>query len=123
MITFNDYRDLEVWRRGVEIVKQVYLLTQTYPPSELYGITSQIRRAAISIPANIAEGWGRRYPAEFIQFLRQANGSRTELETHLIICSEIGLAKEEAIQPILDALTVLGRQILNLERSLRQKRS
>ena len=84
-------------------------------------MTSQIRRAAASIPANIAEGWGRRYPAELLQFLRTANGSRTELETHLIISADVGLCTEEAIQPILQETTILGRQLVALERSLRAR--
>lgn len=123
MTSFNDYRDLEVWQRGIEIAKQAYLLTQAFPQSELYGITSQIRRAAISIPANIAEGWGRRYPAEFLQFLRQANGSRTELETHLMLAVEVGLCAMESVQPILAELATLGRQLVSLERSLQRKKT
>jgi four helix bundle protein len=84
-------------------------------------MTAQIRRAATSIPANIAEGWGRHYPAEFVQFLRKANGSRTELETHLIVSVDVELCPEKAIQPLLAELTILGKQLLALERSLLRK--
>ena len=114
----NDYRDLEVWKRGREIAKAAYLLTRSFPKEELYGMVSQIRRAATSIPANIAEGWGRHYQAEFVQFLRTANGSRTELETHLIVSADAGLCLESAIQPLLQETTILGKQLLALERSL-----
>lgn len=114
----KDYRDLEVWQRGRAIAKAAYLLTKAYPKEEIYGMTSQIRRAATSLPANIAEGWGRHYPAEFIQFLRTANGSRTELETHLLVSADVGLCTEVTIQPLLDELTILGKQLLALERSL-----
>jgi len=122
-MSVNDYRDLQVWQRGKEIARTVYQLTRQFPKDELYGMTSQMRRAATSIPANIAEGWGRHYPAEFIQFLRTANGSRTELETHLIISAEIGLCTERDTQPVLKELTILGKQLLSLERSLQRKNS
>nr|WP_241823040.1 four helix bundle protein [Chloracidobacterium thermophilum] len=105
------------------VAKQIYLLSEGFPPLERYGLTSQMRRAAVSIPANIAEGWGRRYTAEFIQFLRYANGSRTELETLLMIGVEINLTHREAVQPILEELQTLGKQINNLERSLQRKKN
>ncbi len=123
MSTFNDYRDLEVWQKAMQIVKEVYTLTRSFPKEELYGLTSQIRRAAHSIPANIAEGWGRRYTAEFIQFLRQANGSRVELETHLLLASEVGLCPAQALQSLLVELHTLGKQLLKLERSLQRRKS
>lgn len=123
MKSFQDYRDLEVWQRAMWIARKIYLLTREFPRAEQYGLTSQMRRAATSIPANIAEGWGRRYPAEFIQFLRQANGSRTELETLLMLSVEVNLCSQEAAQPILDELQVLGKQINNLERSLQRRRN
>lgn len=85
-------------------------------------MTSQIRRAATSIPANIAEGWGRHYPAEFIQFLRTANGSLKELETHLIICTDVHLCTDQDSQPLLMECTTLGKQILALQRSLEKRR-
>ena len=117
----NDYRDLEIWKRGRTVAKAVYLLTRRFPKEEAYGMTSQMRRAATSIPANIAEGWGRHYPAEFIQFLRIANGSRTELETHLTICADVGLCTEQEIQHLLAELTILGKQLVSLERSLQSR--
>lgn len=84
-------------------------------------MTSQIRRASCSIPANIAEGWGRHYPAEFIQFLRKANGSRTELETHLLLAVEVGLCTESMVKPLLAESETLGKQLLSLERSLERR--
>ena len=123
MTSFHDYRDLEVWERGMWIVQQVYLLTQEFPPAELYGMTSQMRRAAVSIPANIAEGWGRRYTAEFIQFLRRANGSRAELETLLLLSSQVNLCPAQAIHPLLEALEIVGKQLTNLERSLQRRKN
>lgn len=123
MTTVTDYRDLEVWRLAMQIAQKVYALTQAFPPQEMYGLTSQMRRAAVSIPANIAEGWGRRYTAEFIQFLRQANGSRTELETLLILSKEVHLCLEAEIAPLLESLALLGKQFINLERSLQRRKS
>jgi four helix bundle protein len=123
MKSIHDNRDLEVWQKAMQVVKDVYLLTKEFPQSELYGLTSQMRRAAVSIPTNIAEGWGRRYTAEFIQFIRQANGSRTELETLLLLSSEIHLCSPEAAQPILDELQVIGKQLNNLERSLQRRKN
>ena len=121
-MSISSYRDLEVWQRGMTIAKQAYMLTSQFPAAEKYGMTSQIRRAAASIPANIAEGWGRRYPAEFIQYLRQANGSRTELETHLLLSVEVGLCRPPQIQAMMQELEILGKQLVNLERSLQRKR-
>ena len=117
-MTVKDYRDLEVWQRGREIARLAWLLTKTFPKEEMYGMTSQIRRAAASIPANIAEGWGRHYPAEFIQFLRTANGSRTELETHLTVSADVGLCAGTDIRELLGETKILGKQLLALERSL-----
>ena len=119
----QSYRDLEVWRRGREIVKSIWKLSEKLPKGELYGLTSQTRRAAISIPANIAEGWGRHYPAEFVQFLRKANGSRTELETHLILIEDLELCPGMMVEPMLKELEILGKQLLTLERSLKRRMS
>lgn len=117
----NDYKDLEVWKRARALAKSAYLLTRTYPKDELYGMTSQIRRAATSIPANIAEGWGRHYRAEFIQFLRTANGSLKELETHLLISTDVELCTQAQAAPLLTETEILGKQLLALEKSLQKK--
>ncbi|MCX6284753.1 MAG: four helix bundle protein, partial [Bacteroidetes bacterium] len=75
------YHDLEVWKKAVICAKEVYRLTENFPEKEKYGLTSQIRRATVSVPANIAEGWGRESSKNFIQFLRTARGSLYELDT------------------------------------------
>ena len=79
----NSYRDLIVWQKSMKLSKEIYLLTKTFPKEELYGLTSQIRRCAISIPSNIAEGKGRNSDKEFIRFLQVALGSVYELQTQL----------------------------------------
>lgn len=76
----QSYRDLEVWRQGMALAEVCYRITKTFPKEEFYGMVSQIRRAAVSIPANIAEGYGREYRNEYIKFLRIAQGSLKELE-------------------------------------------
>lgn len=81
----NSYKELIVWQKSIDLVEQVFKITDKFPKSELYGLTSQMRRAAVAIPSNIAEGAGRQHTKEFIQFLAIAEGSATELETQLII--------------------------------------
>lgn len=81
----NTYKELVVWQKAIELVKEIYLIAKQLPKSEQFILISQMIRASISIPANIAEGWGRNHKVEFIRFLNISYGSSTELETHLII--------------------------------------
>lgn len=85
----NSYKELEVWKKSVGLVKSVYGLTREYPAFERFALSSQTQRAAVSIPANNAEGWGRGTRKEYLQFLKIAHGSLLELETHLIIANEL----------------------------------
>lgn len=89
------YQRLRAWRQGVDLVPDVYRATQNFPKAELYGLTSQIRRAAVSIPSNVAEGKGRFTDREFAQYLRQARGSLLELEPQLLIAGELGYMSAE----------------------------
>jgi four helix bundle protein len=120
-MSIQSYQDLEVWQRGMTLAEQAYKLTKNYPKEELFGLTSQIRRAATSVPANIAEGWAREPTAEFQQFLRIAHGSLRELETHLLLSQRVGLSHSTTLQPLLDNITVLSKQLRSLQRSLRQR--
>ena len=88
----QSYKELVVWQRGIQLVTEIYRLTEKFPRTEVFGLTSQIRRAAVSIPANIAEGYARKHRAEYLQFLRIAFASGAELETHLIIVQNLKLA-------------------------------
>jgi len=106
----RNYTDLEVWQLGRLMAGKVYGTTSKLPDAEKFGLTSQLRRAAISIPSNIAEGWGRHYTAEFIQFLRKANGSRTEMETQLIVCSDIGYLSRKEVEVLLEQTTLIGKK-------------
>ncbi|MEA5507585.1 four helix bundle protein [Halotia wernerae UHCC 0503] len=86
------HREQFIWKRGIQLSVLCYQLTKHFPNSELYGLTSQIRRSAVSVPSNIAEGYGRVSKAEYIRFLQIALGSLRELDTQLIIAKEVGLA-------------------------------
>ena len=112
----NSYRELEVWRRGMDVAEMAYRLTRGFPKEELFGLTAQIRRAASSIPPNIAEGWGRQGDRELARYLRIANGSLRELETHLLLGIRVELTSEPTVKPILDELTILSKQLLAFHR-------
>lgn len=85
----KSYKELIVWQKSMNLVKEIYLLTEKFPNEELYGLVSQMRRAAVSIPSNIAEGYLRKHRKEFIQFLSVASGSAAELETQILICKSL----------------------------------
>ncbi len=102
----------------MDIVEELYRLTQGFPREERYGLTQQMRRAAISVPANIAEGWGRRGTKEFLQFLKIASGSLRELETYLVLAQRIGLVSAPSAQGLLDLIQQTSRQLLQLQRRL-----
>ena len=89
-----DHKDLDVWKKGMDLVEAIYIFTQTFPVEETYGLSSQMRRAAISIPSNIAEGSARRGDKELIQFLNIAIGSVSELETQYLIVIRLALANK-----------------------------
>jgi len=114
----SSYKDLRVWQLGMEIACDCYGLTKDFPKEELYGMTSQIRRAATSIPANIAEGYGRDGRGEYIQFLRIAQGSLKELETHLILVERVGIAARDSTSSLQNRCDEAGRMLRALIRSI-----
>lgn len=114
----RSYRDLKVWQRAMDLAAACYRTTRRFPRDELYGMVSQIRRAAASVPANVAEGHGRNSRGEYIQFLRVAQESLKELETHVLLAQRIGLAEEKALGPILEEAEILGKMLRALIRSL-----
>src|SRR6266567_6684071 len=116
--TIHSYRDLKVWQQAMELAKECYILTRQFPKDELFGMTSQIRRSAASIPANIAEGNGRENRGEYIHSLRIAQGSLKELETHLLLSEQIGLTPPESVKQILDRCEAVGKMLRALIRSL-----
>ncbi len=114
----RNHKDLIVWQKSMTLVKELYRITQSFPKEEMYGITSQIRRAAVSIPSNIAEGYGRGHEKELIQFLYIALGSASELETQLIICKDIGYINEAVFNELND----LNVEIIKMLSALINKR-
>ena len=117
----DSYRDLRVWQEAMNLVVACYRLTRGLPADELYGLNSQIRRAAVSIPANIAEGYGRAHRREYLQFLSVSQGSLKELETHLLLCERLDLCSSEAVAEILQAADQLGRMLGGLQRALQKR--
>jgi len=116
----QSYRDLVVWQKGMDLAAECYRLTKGFPREELYGMTSQIRRAATSVPANIAEGHGREHRAEYIRFLQIAQGSLKELETHLLLAARVQLTTEAAIQSTLTQCDEVGKMLHSLIRALQK---
>ena len=117
----DSYRDLILWQKAMDLAEHCYRMTKSFPRAELFALTSQIRRASASIPANVAEGWGREGTREFIQFLRVAQGSLKELETHLILSQRVGLATEAQVTPLLQLGTEVGKMTRSLIGSLQRK--
>lgn len=108
----SKYQTLEVWKTSMELVKETYLLTTKYPKDELYALTSQTRRSAVSVPSNIAEGMGRQYKKDTIQFLHISRGSLYELETHLNIARMVQIISEDDLMKI-SVLIEKSMQLLN----------
>ena len=109
--TILSYRDLKVWQRAMDLTVAVYRLTADFPREEQFGLTSPARRAATSIPANIAEGYGRDSRASYINFLRIAQGSLKELETHLILAAQVEITTPTAIEALLDEPDQIGKML------------
>ena len=114
----KSHRDLIVWQKGMDLVVSVYRATERFPNEERYGLTSQIRRAVTSIPANIAEGQGRRLRKEFLYFLSNARGSLWELDTHLESATGLGLLTLEVHEALRGQLDEVGRVLNGLMRSI-----
>jgi len=113
------HKELDVWKKTIDLVTDIYKITKGFPDEEKFTLTSQLRRSAISIPSNIAEGAGRRSDKEFIQFLYIALGSAAETETQLIIASNINYLKEDA--PVFLKIENVRKMILGLIKSLKGK--
>lgn len=114
MLEINDFKELRIWQKGMEIAKQCYFLTKQFPKDELYGMVQQIRRSASSIPANIAEGYGRRSPGDYKRFLNIAQGSINELQTHLFLAEAVGLCEKTDIESLIKELQSETRMIITL---------
>ena len=122
MASVQSYRDLIVWQKAMALAAICYTKTRPFPQSEIYEMTSQIRRAAASVPANIAEGNGRENTGSYIQFLRVSQGSLKELETHVLLANTVGLMDKESSEEILDHCEQVGKLLRSLIRALQQKK-
>ena len=122
MVEVKSYRDLKVWKRAMDLVIMCYQLTPKLPKTEVYGLTSQIQRAAVSIPANIAEGKGREHLGEYIHHLSIANGSLKELETHLLIIERLSYLENSELNPVFALADEIGRMLNILIKTLKDKK-
>jgi four helix bundle protein len=119
--TINSYRDLRVWQESMALAESCYRLTRAFPREEMFGLSSQVRRAVASIPANIAEGYGRENTRTFIQYLRIAQGSLKEVETHLLLAPCVGLLADADIDAPMARCETVGKMLRSFIRSLQKK--
>jgi len=112
------HHDLDVWKKAISLVTEVYKLTESFPKVEQYGLTNQIRRSAVSIPSNIAEGAARASSKEFSQFLSIALGSVSELETQLIVSNNLNFIEKIHFEEMLDQIVTIRKMIVGLKKSL-----
>ena len=119
----RDYKDLVVWQKGMQLAKQVYQLTQSFPTEEKFGLVSQMRRAAVSVPSNIAEEQARNTTGEFVQFVSHAEGSLAELDTQLRLSIELGFCHEVAAKSIQELIMEEQKMLKSLRRSLKGERA
>jgi four helix bundle protein len=118
----KNYRDLKVWQKSYRLCLDLYRITKKFPKEERYGLTSQIRRAAVSIPSNIAEGYGRKTTADYLRFLYIAYGSICELETQLLLSSDLNYVNKENLKALRDDTEEVERMLKALIKSLENKR-
>ena len=122
MAALKSYRELTVWQKSIDWVEQIYQASKSFPPEERFGLTSQIRRAAVSVPSNVAEGAARSGTREFLQFLSVASGSLAEVETQLILAQRMNMLTEAEYEALMQEADELGWMLGGLKRSLRSKR-
>ena len=120
-MAINSFRDLLVWQKAMDMVVAAYSLTRQFPDSERFGLTSQLQRAAVSVPANIAEGRGRRGTKDFLRYLSIAYGSLAEMETHVLIANRLSYIAEQQVSSILEQVNEVRRMIDGLQTSLRRR--
>ncbi len=114
----RDYKELKVWQKGIEIVDAIYMITDKFPKHELYGLTNQMRRASVSIPSNVAEGFVRRHTKEYVQFLHIALGSCAELETLVIIAGRRSYITYPEVEDLSERINHEARMLSNLIKRL-----
>ena len=115
----RDYKDLVVWQKGMQLAKEVYQLTQSFPAEEKFGMVSQMRRAIVSVPSNVAEGQARNTTGEFVQFVSHAEGSLAELDTQIRLSIELGFCREATVKSIQELIIEEQKMLKSLRRSLK----
>jgi four helix bundle protein len=121
-MTSRNYQDLVVWQKAMDLVEDVYKATRRFLKEEIYGLTAQLRRAAVSIPSNIAEGQGRRTARDFLNFLSIAYGSLSEVDTQVLIAQRLGYFDEQLTSRLRDLVSEVGKPLNGLMRSVEKKR-
>ena len=116
----RSFKDLQVWQRSRKLAVRIYSVTKSFPKEEMFGLTSQLRRAGVSIPSNIAEGHRRGTDKEFIQFLNIARGSLAEIETQIIIANDVTLIEDSITEEMVAEINEIGKMINGLISSLRK---
>ncbi len=116
----KSYRDLDVWKKSMDLIKEVYCLVRLLPKEENYAPADQMRRAAISIASNISEGYGRNSKNDFIRFLNIAHGSKCELETQLYACNMLGYVEQARLEPALQLCEDIGKMLYMLTNRLKK---
>ena len=117
-MSVKNYRDLIAWQKAMDLVAAAYVLADQLPQSETFGLAAQLKRAAVSVPVNIAEGEGRGYQPEFRRYLRIAHGSVREIETEVLIAIRLGFTSQSSAEPIMGLAAEVGRLINGLQRTL-----
>ena len=117
----KNYKELNVWQKAYNLCIEIYKITRKFPKEELYGLTSQMRRAAVSVPSNIAEGYGRKTTPEYLRSLYIAYGSSCELETQILLSGDLGLMKAEALNKIQEDLGEVERMLKALIKAVENK--
>ena len=120
-MSISSFRELKVWQLGMDLAERIYILTDTFPKSETYGLTSQMRRCAVSVPSNLAEGHGRSSTREFLQFIAISFGSICELETQLLLSHRLKYTKVSDLEIILCLLTETSKTMRGLQKALKAK--
>jgi four helix bundle protein len=118
----KSYKDLDVWKNAIDFAKNIYFITQDFPNNEKYGLISQMRRAAVSIPSNIAEGHARSSTSEFMHFISICQGSIAELGTQLILSNELSIINDDIKEQLLSDLDKIGKMLRGLYKALKDKR-
>lgn len=119
----KSFRDLIVWQKAMELVKEVYIITRDLPIEERYGLTGQIRKSVVSVPSNIAEGWGRKSTGNYLQFLKISNGSLCEADTQLTLCAMLDFLSDEKINRAKSLIEEVGKMLRSLINTIEKNKT